>query len=139
MSTHYINLNIIPGADGKTELILVPILVNGSKLGQMLLDSGSNRTVFDAENVSKWRIPTNYEAVPVSIHAAGGKVIDTYPQTLTSISLGQTLNILNFPALFGNIFGPDDPLLAGILGMDFLSRFYTWEFLEDDSLLVLQE
>jgi len=125
MTTAKVRINRVKRLDGSF-IDLVPVMVNGNKLGMVLLDTGAERTVLDAENIARWNLPVNREGFPVLVKSGGGYEFPAWPCKLESLHLGELVHVKDFEVLVADVFAPDEVLIAGVLGSDFLGLFESY-------------
>jgi aspartyl protease family protein len=89
------------------------------RLVRLLVDTGSSYTVLPLSVIEEIGCPISLQSQKISIMAAGGIVQAPIVIVPEFNCLGQQVS--NFSAIAMNI--PFNPLVNGLLGMDFLVRF----------------
>lgn len=98
--------------------LITTALVNQQAIGTFIIDTGSTYAVITPELAQKLGVVVNADTPRVAIVTANG--VQVCPQvTLSSIQVAG-VTVQNVAAVVKQI--DDDPLLAGLLGMSFLSH-----------------
>jgi clan AA aspartic protease (TIGR02281 family) len=100
------------------DTLITTAFINRQAIGTFIIDTGSTYAVITPELASKLGVIVSDETPRVSILTANG--VQACPRvTLSSIQVGP-VTVHNVAAVVKRI--DDDPLLAGLLGMSFLSQ-----------------
>lgn len=127
---------IIPLLEQPDTSLVVPTMLNDQVMGTFLVDTGSSYTVITPQMAHKLGVVITADTPKTSIITANG-TIHAPMVTLKNVTIGQ-LRIPQVTAIVQEIGNGDDPLLSGLLGMNFFQGM-DLTVKEDQLIIVLRD
>lgn len=101
--------------------------------GLYLIDTGSDKSFISDEAAAKLKLNPLKETSPILVKTAAGGMFEAFPVVIDKLWFGNYL--FEEIQLYIGDFNGHDIMLNGIIGLDILSHFTSYEFTEDHLIL----